>query len=419
MYGSEPWPSDIGPHRRRLFGMPLLLVAAIALAWLFINGPLAFELGRFFLEDDGNATLELPEELVLARLPWTFGWCADPTADGVLLALPDDGNPDAKKGTVPLSSRGQSPFSHPWQVDAIEHWTRPWKEGKREPIPAAWRVATEPDWQNDTAMVCHFGFNSPVTRDRGLLAAMYHPAQQAAQTRIIALPAGQEIARVEAFPPGCNGKGLAWHPTENVLVIAGYGTVTLASGPDWKLRKLATAERDFREWERRASAGQEESGYYPNENPNQLLFSDDGTLLIIAMDRGLRVYDWKEVRAATGQLPAPRHAVDGVLVPHPLASFKMTFSVAYDARHRLVLWSENDGKLKFLNLSTSERGTLLALTNRYSISRLHLCATGDALVAEIVRFGTSGNGPFVLAVLDYGKLLERGGVEPARAADGR
>src|SRR5262249_31786466 len=247
MFGNNPWLSADRWSCRRLFGRPLLLVAVLAMGCLLVNGPLAYELVRFFFDDDGDATLELPEELVLARLPWSFGWCADPAADGVLVALANDGNPA-------------------WQVDAIEHWTRPWKQGKREPIPVAWRLATQPDWQNDTAMVCHFGFNSPATRDRRFLATVYHPAEQAPQTRIIALRAGKEIARLEAISPGCNGKGITWHPTENVLVIAGYGTVTLAAASDWKLRKLVTAERDYGEWERRVRTGDEESGFYPNEN---------------------------------------------------------------------------------------------------------------------------------------------------------
>ena len=143
MFGYNPWLSADRWSCRRLFGRPLLLVAVLAMGCLLVNGPLAYELVRFFFDDDGDATLELPEELVLARLPWSFGWCADPAADGVLVALANDGNPA-------------------WQVDAIEHWTRPWKQGKREPIPAAWRLATQPDWQNDTAMVCHFGLSSPV-----------------------------------------------------------------------------------------------------------------------------------------------------------------------------------------------------------------------------------------------------------------
>jgi hypothetical protein len=233
------------------------------------------------------------------------------------------------------------------------------------------------------------------------------------------LPAGQEIARLETISPGCNGKGITWHPAENVLAIAGYGTVALAAAPDWKLRKLATAERDYAEWERRVRTGDEESGFYPNESPGQLLFSDDGQLLIAAMDRGVRVYDWQDVRQAADRLPVPRFAVDGVLQHRPLANFKMTFSVAYDARRRLVLWSENDGKLRFLNLATGERDTLLALTNRYCISRVHLCTTGDALIAEIVRISTSDRGEFALAVLDYPKLLQRAGLEPAAPADGR
>jgi hypothetical protein len=109
--------------------------------------------------------------------------------------------------------------------------------------------------------------------------------------------------------------------------------------------------------------------------------------------------------------------VDGVLVRQPLYSFKMTFSVACDARRRLVLWSENDGTLKYLYLPTGERGTLLALSNRYCLTRLHLCAAGDGLVCEVVRIGKSGNGPGVLAVLDYPGLLRRAGVGPAPAAE--
>ena len=91
----------------------------------------------------------------------------------------------------------------------------------------------------------------------------------------------------------------------------------------------------------------------------------------------------------------------------------MTFSVAYDARRRLVLWSENDGKLKFLNLATREQRTFLTLTNRYCLTRLHLCAAGDALIAEIVRMGKSNSGPCVLAALDYSRLLQRAGAESA------
>jgi hypothetical protein len=395
MFQSDPWQS--GDGRWRSWRVPTLLAVAIAAGWLLINGPLAFELGRFFLDDDGNTTLDLPEELVLARLPVAYSWGPDPASDGVLIALPNEGNPV-------------------WQIDAIEHWTRPWKECKRESIPDAWRAATQLDWQNDPALVCHFVLNSPATRDQRLLAAMYHPSERVACTRILELPGGREVARIDAIPSGANGKCSAWHPTENVLAIGSNGKVTLAVGPEWKPRTLATAGRDKAEWERRVRTGEEESGYHPNENVSQLLFSEDGGLLITAMDRGVRVYDWKQVRAAATQLPAPLHAVDGVLVPRPLVSFKMTFSVAYDARRQLVLWSENDGKLKYLDLRTGQHDTLLALSNYYCLSRIHLCETGDALVCEIVRLGKSQIRLSVLTVLDYPKLLQRAGIEPARAA---
>jgi hypothetical protein len=397
MFQNDPWQSGFG--RRRLWGMPVLLIVAIAAGWFLINGPLALELGRFFLDDDGNTTLDLPDELVLARLPVSYSWGPDPTSDGVLIALPNEGNPA-------------------WQIDVLEHWTRPWRESKREPIPDAWRAATQPDWQNDTALVCHFGLSSPVSRDRRFLAATHHPAERVAYTSILALPGGQEVARLEAVSSGANGKCIAWHPTDNVLIIGGNDKITLAAGSDWKPRTLATAARDKQEWEKRVRTGHEESGYHTNENVSQLIFSEDGALLIVAMDRGVRVYDWKEVRAADTQLPAPRHAVEGVLIPRPLVSFKMTFSVAYDARRRLVLWSENDGKLKYLDLGTGKQATLLALSNRYCLSRLHLCVAGDALICEIVRLGKSQNGLSTLAVLDYPQLLERAGIARDGAAPG-
>jgi hypothetical protein len=386
MFGNDPWHDDFG--RWRLLRVPTVIVGVIALAWLFQYGSLLFSVAEWFLVPDGDTTLELPNDLVLAQLPWSHTWRPDPASDGVLLALPDA---DATQGG--------------W---AVERWSRPWKEGTREPIPEAWHLATQPDWRNDTAMVCYFGLNSPVTRDRSLLAVTYHDhrSTRVPQTRILALPDGQEIARVNELPAGANGKCIAWHPTEHVLAIGSYGFLTLAAAPDWKARRLATVTRDRLEWERRARAGEEESGYYPNENVSQLLFSDDGTWLIAAMDRGMRVYDWEEVRNATGRLPPPRYAADGVLVKQPLFNFKMSFAVAYDSQRRLVLWSENDGKLKFLDLTSGAQGTLLALSNRYCMTRLHLCAAGDALVTEIVRFGKSNNGSAMLAVLDYPRLLQ-------------
>src|SRR6516162_6026811 len=114
---------DIGSWRGWRPFVSLLIFAEIALVWLLQSEPLLMTLGEWFLTPDGDTTLELPDELVLARLPWSYAWGAEPATDGLLIALPNDGNPE-------------------WQVDAIEHWTRPWKAGKREPIPPAWRVAT-------------------------------------------------------------------------------------------------------------------------------------------------------------------------------------------------------------------------------------------------------------------------------------
>src|SRR5215467_11156612 len=155
MFDNEPWHTEVGPIRRwHWFGVPTWLVVGIAMVWLLQYGGLISSLAEWFLTPDGDTTLELPDELVLARLPWSYTWNADPGADGVLLTLPDEGDPSRRSFV-------------------LERWSRPWKEGKRESIPAAWRAATQPEWQTDTALVCHFGLNSPLTRDRRLMAVMY------------------------------------------------------------------------------------------------------------------------------------------------------------------------------------------------------------------------------------------------------
>jgi hypothetical protein len=390
----NPWQPGFGRSGRwRIARIPFILLALIVLFWLYQYSGLLFGLGEWYLTPDGDTTLELREEVVLARLPSPAGWKPTADNDGLILALYDSNAPTGR-GCI------------------LERWTRPWKEGKREPAPDTSRAWAPRAWRDQPALRWYFGLNGNVTRDGRLLAAVDHIPEGSPETRILALPAGKEVGRIAAIPAAVGSKDMAWHPTENVLVIGSYGYVTLAAGPDWKARTLATARRDYVEWETRVRRGEEESGYHPNENVYQLVFSNDGKLLLAAMDRGVRVYDWQDVRGATDRLPAPRHAMDGTLVSQSFYSSKMTFSVAHDAQHCLVLWSENDGTLKFLSVTTGEKGTLLALNNRHVLTRLHLCATGDALVVEIVRMGKSNSELAGFVVLDYPKLLQQAGVAP-------
>ena len=94
MFGNDPWHTEIGPTRRwHCFGIPFFLVVGIALVWLLQYGGLLSSLAEWFLTPDGDTTLELPDDLVLARLPWSYTWNADPGADGVLLSLLDEADP--------------------------------------------------------------------------------------------------------------------------------------------------------------------------------------------------------------------------------------------------------------------------------------------------------------------------------------
>lgn len=393
MYIHNLWQPGFDPSRRwRIATVPTILIGLVVLFWLYQYGGLLFGLGEWYMTPDGDTTLELPEELVLAWLPSPAGWKPTADNDGVLLAQYDPNGPSGR-------------------ACVLERWTRPWQEGKREPIPEAWLAWAPRVWRDQPALLWYFGLQGLVSHDGSLLANMEHTPEGPPETRIVLLPAGKEVGRIPAISGGMGYKDMAWHPTDNVLVIGSYGSVTLAAGPEWKARKLATAGRDYHEWETRVRQGEDESGYHPTENVFAVDFSNDGTILLAAMDRGVRVYDWREVRRATDRLPTPRHAVEGTLLKQAFYSSKMTYSVAHDARRGLILWSEIDGKLRFLNQATNDKGTLLALTNRHVMTRFHLCASGDALVAEIMRIGKSESNFAALVVLDYPKLLERAGVE--------
>src|SRR5438876_6973567 len=90
MFRNDSWRADYDPYRWLLLGLPTGIVGALVLAWLFMHGGLLFSLAEWFLIPDGDTTLELPDDLVLARLPWSHMWSPDPASRGILLAVPDD-----------------------------------------------------------------------------------------------------------------------------------------------------------------------------------------------------------------------------------------------------------------------------------------------------------------------------------------
>src|SRR5262249_10061156 len=195
MHYENSWQSRFGPSGPwRIATVPSILIGLVVLFWLYQYGGLLFGLGKWYLTPEGDTTLELPEELVLARLPFPAGWKPTADNDGLLLAQYDPTDPSGR-------------------ACVLERWTRPWKEGKREPIPQTSYAWGPRGWRDQPALVWYLGLNGLVTRDGSLLATMDHTPQGPPETLVVALPTGKEIARVAGVSGAVASKDMAWHPT--------------------------------------------------------------------------------------------------------------------------------------------------------------------------------------------------------------
>jgi hypothetical protein len=322
------------------------------------------------LGEDDSGPLELPAELVVGEAPAPIDWYPDPTHGGLVIVTNTTGND--------------------WNpVPQVERMESPWKERK----PAE-QIATD--------MV-----GGP-SHDGRFIAAVgqgkdYHGAltmREAATEKV--------VAEVRPFPATLNRKFVVWHPTMNVLVAAGDSRITLLGEPDWRANTLMTAARDLDEWKKDVAQGQEETGYHPNEMTSHLLFSEDGSLLICAMDRGVRVYSWAKVLKANGALPPPEFSVDGEIVDlNRFVHFRMTYTVAYDESRKWVLWAGLEGRLDYLDTTTKARGTLLRLPKGYDITRMQFLDSAKLLGCEIHKMTNQSSQGQGLFLLDYAKLRER------------
>jgi hypothetical protein len=345
--------------------MSLTFLIVFMIVYWFFPGTLE-QITNGLLQVEEPGPLELPQELIVAEAPAPMNWHADSRGGLILVtnATGDVWNP------VPL----------------VERMEAPWKERKPASQDAAGVVGGP---SRDGRYVAEI---SAGTDYKGILTM-----REAVMDKV--------IARIHPFPATPNDKFIAWHPKMNILVAAGGGQITLVGGPDWRSRTLTTASRDVEEWKRKSALGEGETGYHPNEMVSQILFSADGTLLICAMDRGMRVYSWEKVLKAERDLPAPEYFVDGEIVDlAALARFRMTYTVAYDESRKWILWAGIEGTLCYLDTTTGTRGTLLRLSKGHQIPRMQFLDAGKLLGCEIVKMMSHGSEGEGLFLLDYGKL---------------
>jgi hypothetical protein len=345
----------------------LVLVISFLIAWAFFPGVR----GMLSVEPFPDAgPLELPEELVLGEAPLPLDWCVDPANGGILIVTNASGDP--------------------WNpIRQTERMDSPWKERK----PAG----------KDALDL--LGGASP---DGRFLARFGKGKNYQGKLTILEAKTGKVLTLVEPFPATPNPKFLVWHPKTTMLVAAGGDQITLVGEPNWRAKTLKTASRDLEEWKRDAQNGDEETGYHSNEMTSHLLFSADGTRMICAMDRGIRVYSWEKVLEAEGELPPPDFAADSAVVKlNTFAAVRMTYTAAYDEERKWVLWSGLEGKLEYLDTTTKSRGTLLELTRGYEITCMQFLDSGKVLACEIHKLSSQSSDGHGLFFLDYAKLVER------------
>ncbi len=227
-------------------------------------------------------------------------------------------------------------------------------------------------------------------------------------TRIVSATTGRVIGQSKELASGSLANSMAWSPNGDLL-LGQYGAVTILEKDTWTPKVLKTASRDLAEWEAKVARGEEESGYHPHENVGSLMFTGEGEFLICTMDRGLRVFRWKDVENADTKLPRPVYAVDSELVRRGWSLHRMTYAAAYDPERQLILWGGLETTLHLLDLKDGSKRTLFDLPEGLSITRLALLPEFDVLCCEVTDVhGQSTKARSKLLLLDYRRVLDEG-----------
>ena len=107
-------------------------------------------------------------------------------------------------------------------------------------------------------------------------------------------------------------------------------------------------------------------------------------MLLAATELGLRVYAWEELLSAEGRTPPPRFAAEAEPGEFPTSAgdtvrIAQTYTLAFDAAGRRVLFAGLDGRIRFLELESGRAGVLLDIPQRPSLTHIGLSRDGSAL----------------------------------------
>ncbi|HJT77366.1 MAG TPA: hypothetical protein VJ739_09220 [Gemmataceae bacterium] len=135
---------------------------------------------------------------------------------------------------------------------------------------------------------------------------------------------------------------------------------------------------------RQSGAGPAAAPSQGNERVTCLECSADGRLVFAATDKGVRVFAWDALTAATESTPTPLFAAEAETVAVEVgygmtAPQGMVYTLAHDAAGNRLLFGGLAGKVRFLDLATGRGGTLLDPPGRPAIQRLGLSRDRSSL----------------------------------------
>jgi hypothetical protein len=132
------------------------------------------------------------------------------------------------------------------------------------------------------------------------------------------------------------------------------------------------------------SAGWREEKAFSGEFVNQLMFDPSGERLFAATYGGARVYLWREILQAKGEMPMPTLAVrlepwlkETPNGPEPRNSF--VAALAYDPDRDRLLFAGQEGRVRYLDLADGRTGILVEPPGRPAIGQLALSRDRTAL----------------------------------------
>jgi hypothetical protein len=181
------------------------------------------------------------------------------------------------------------------------------------------------------------------------------------------------------------GQSATVHPDGQWLVAdlheGHWAGVALVDLHEMRLvRRLSSKANDMGAWMAAHAAGQVAlTGYRPHEMPNKVEFTEDGRLLVLAVEEGVRAYSWQDVMRANDMLPPAVASADGEIVQIEISWLQNTYGFDIDRGRGLVVFPGLDGRVRALHLESGRATTIVEVPGTPPVTEVVLARDGATL----------------------------------------